>query len=207
MRAALAVSYDLLDAHEQRLVRRLSVFVGGCTLEAAEAVCEAGDVDLLDAITSLVNWSLLRRGEHPDGQVRFTMLEVIREFGLEQLDAQGEADAVRLAHARHYLAFAEESAQQLRGEAPETALKLLRLEYANLRLALEWLLERVPAEGVRLAVALGGYWAQDGLYSEGYEWIRRALDTRETEPSLRVSLMFSAGELVNPPGFPGDDFV
>jgi predicted ATPase len=195
MRAAIAWSYDLLEAHERALVRRLAVFASGCTLEAAEAVCEAADVEVLDAVTSLVDKSLLRHREQFDGQVRFTMLEVVREFGLEQLDAEGEADAVRLAHARHFINAAEASEQAIRGAAPGTAIKLLALEYENVRLALGFLLERLPEECTRLVSALLVFWHTRNLYSEGCEWIGRVLAASEVEPSVRVKLLHGAGDL------------
>ena len=109
LRDTIAWSYDLLDEPERRLFRRLAVFVGGCTLEAAEAVCNAdGDlgIDVFDGIASLVDKSLLRQEDGPDGEPRFTMLETIREYGLEQLQASGEEAAIRRRHLAWFSDFA-----------------------------------------------------------------------------------------------------
>src|SRR5262249_37739698 len=116
LRDAIAWSYDLLDPAEQALFRRLSVFVGGCTFGAAEAVCNPdGDlaIDSLDGLASLIDKSLVRPEEQPDGEPRFGMLETIREFGLEQLTAHGEADAVQRQHAAFFAALVEAAGPQL----------------------------------------------------------------------------------------------
>ena len=119
LRAALAWSHDLLSAGEQRLLRRLAVFAGGCTLEAAEAVCafgageERGDggppsaSPVFDRLAALVDQSLLQQRDQPDGEPRFVMLETIREDGLERLEASGEAPATRRRHAEYYLGLLE----------------------------------------------------------------------------------------------------
>jgi predicted ATPase len=123
LRSTIAWSYDLLDAGEQTLFRRLSVFMGGCTLEAATAVCHAwGDLlapgDMLDGLASLVDKSLVRRQDpahesppthSPDDEPRFDMLETIRQFALERLVAQEDAEAVRCQHAAHFLALAQKA--------------------------------------------------------------------------------------------------
>jgi predicted ATPase/serine/threonine protein kinase len=195
MRGAIAWSYDLLEPDEQGLVRRLAVFAGGCTLEAVEAVCGGEDVEVLDDITSLVDKSLLRHREQLDGQVRFTMLEVVREFMAERLSAAGESDAQRAAHARHYARLGEDFAEAARSTDVDAPLKRLTLEYENLRSALGFLLDRAPMEGARLASALYPYWYFRGQYSEGSEWTRRALGVDEIEPSVRARLLLSAGEM------------
>ena len=119
MRDAIAWSYDLLDAPEQQLFRRLCVFAGGCTPEAAETVCaDAGaEPAVLAGLAALVDKSLLRRDDGPPGSVepRLVMLETIREYGLERLEASGEAEALRRRHAALYLALAEASEPELRG--------------------------------------------------------------------------------------------
>ncbi len=195
MRSAVAWSYDLLEESEQHVLRRLSVFAGGCLLQAAEAVCEAGDVEVLDAITSLADKSLLRHREQFDGQVRFTMLAVVREFGLERLDAEGEADSVRLAHARHYARFAAETKPLLKGANPGSAIRLATLEHENLRQTLDLLFDRAPGEAARLVVSLWPFWQMSGLFSEGYAWIERALRVRAIDPPDRVVLLLGAGDI------------
>src|SRR5262249_16655510 len=110
LRTAIAWSYDLLNEGERRVFRRLAVFAGGCTLEAGEAVCnQAGDLglDVFDGIASLVDKSLLRHEDPVEGEPRFRMLETIREYGLEQLAASGEAAALQRRHAEYYLRLAE----------------------------------------------------------------------------------------------------
>ena len=118
LRGALDWSYKLLDADEQRLFRRLSVFVGGRTLEAAEAVCNGGGdlgPGVQDAMLSLVEKSLLQQQEGPGGETRFWMLETIHSYASEHLDESGEAETVRRAHAEYYLALTEQGEPHLRG--------------------------------------------------------------------------------------------
>lgn len=195
MRSAIAWSYDLLEKFEQQLLRRLSVFSGGCVYEAAEAVCGQGDVEALDAITSLVDKSLLRHREQFDGQVRFTMLEVVREFGLEQLDEAGETGSVTLAHAHHYSGFAAANMPELRGSTPGNAIRRLTLDHENLRQALEVLFDRAPDEAAELAATLWPFWDMSGHYSEGYDWIVRALEASSIDPSTRVKMLLGAGDI------------
>ena len=109
-------SYDLLSAEEQRLFRRLAVFARGCTLEAAEAVCDPADdlgLDILEGVTSLLEKSLLRRDGGPDGEPRVAMLKMIREYALDRLAASGEEEALRARHAAVFLALAEEAEPHL----------------------------------------------------------------------------------------------
>ncbi len=189
MRNAIAWSHHLLSPGEQVLFRRLAVFVGGFTLEAAESVGEPGrgveesgrrahpSPDTLDVTAALVDASLVQAEVGPDGGTRYRMLETIREFAAEQLAASGEADAVRARHAAHYLAFAEryELAQLL--PDGDRALALLEEDHANLRAALGWLDERGNAGAfLRLAASLGHFWTDQGHYPEGRAWLERALD-------------------------------
>ncbi|MHB8574204.1 MAG: TIR domain-containing protein [Dehalococcoidia bacterium] len=165
LRGAIQWSYDLLDAGEQALFRRLSVFAGGCTLESAEAVAannysqlttDYAFPDVLDGIESLVEKSLLRRGEESAaGETRFSMLGTIRAFGLEQLEAAGELDAARDAHAAYYLAQAEAAAPHLWTARRDQYLRWADIESDNLDASLRQLLDRGDAEaGARLVFAL-----------------------------------------------------
>jgi predicted ATPase/DNA-binding XRE family transcriptional regulator len=142
LRGTIAWSYGLLTDAEQRLYRRLAVFVGGCSVEAAERVCadssDGGDV--LDGLASLVDKSLLAQEESPDGEARFAMLETIREFGLEQLAASGEAAAVRARHTAYFLNMVETAGPVLLG-APGLRLRLAA-EQDNIRAALRSLVEQ-----------------------------------------------------------------
>jgi predicted ATPase/transcriptional regulator with XRE-family HTH domain len=180
LRNTIAWSYDLLNDNEQQLFRRLSVFVGGCTLDAAEAVCNvAGDlnVDVLDGVASLVDKNLLRQVEGKAGEPRFTMLETIREYALERLEASGEAEALRGQHTEYYLALAETAEPEL--HRAEQLLWLQRLEHEldNLRAALAWSQTSAgDAEtGLRLAGALGPFWHMRSHWSEGRMWLIRIL--------------------------------
>src|SRR5262249_11842107 len=117
LRATIAWSYDLLAPEEQQLFRRLAVFVGGGTFEPIEAVVDAGGdlgLDLLDGLSSLVNKSLLRQDEQPDGEPRLLMLDTVREFALEQLGSSGEEGALRQRHTNYYTSLAEEAEPKLR---------------------------------------------------------------------------------------------
>jgi len=181
IRNTIAWSYDLLTEAEQTLFRRLSVFVGGCTLEAAEAVCNAdGDLpmEVVEGIAALLDKSLLRQEEGSDGEPRVTMLETIREYALERLAERGEADAIRQQHATYFLKFAEEHDPWPRIHAPSQEHWLARLdaEHENLRAASEWFAEQGEAEcGVRLAGALVGFWADHFHWDEGRAWLEAAL--------------------------------
>ena len=139
MRDAVAWSYDLLDDTEQRAVQRLSVFGGGCNLDAAAAVAlfDGTEVtDVLDLVSGLVDQSLLSRGEGPGGEPRFVMLEAIREYGLERLVLSGDEPMVRRAHADHFLGVVETAAPHLVGAEQGAWLDRLEAELANVRVAL-----------------------------------------------------------------------
>jgi predicted ATPase len=160
LRGAIAWSYDLLEVEEQVLFRRLAVFVGGCTLEAVEAVVgDSLDLDLVDALASLVDKSLVWETEEQAGtsypEPRFSMLETIREYAWEQLVASAEAEPVRERHATHYLALVESTRKVWDGPRHLTLRTRLRREQANLRAALLWSEEHPDAEiGPRVAAAL-----------------------------------------------------
>jgi non-specific serine/threonine protein kinase len=177
MADAIAWSYDLLSGEEQALFRRLSIFVGGCTLEAAEAVADLGEQSsLLGTIAALVDHQLLMVLDQPGGHPRFTMLEILREYAAERLAESGERAACHQRHARYFLNLAE---QYEFGEVlpeGEAAVALLDREQANLRVALSWL-ETSGETGafLRLAGGLGIYWSGQGLYREGRAWLERAL--------------------------------
>ena len=193
--ATIAWSYDLLDDHEQALFRRLSVFVGSCSFEAAEVVCDADP----DTSQSLLDKSLLRRRDVAAGP-RYWMLETIREFAIRRLDATEEAQGLRRRHAEHFLAIADEIA--LRGERASLFAEwspVTGADDANFRAALEHAHATRDAElELRLAVALWGlFWAR-GLWSEG----RRALETAlngypAAPPALRSRALVGAGFLAD----------
>jgi predicted ATPase/serine/threonine protein kinase len=176
MRGAIAWSYDLLDDQEKTLFNRLSVFVGGCSLEETESVCNSeGDleIDFLDGVTSLVDKSLLRLKEHEGSEGRFSMLQTIREFGLEQLSESGEADAMRSHHLNFYMRLAEQAESELIGASQPSWLARLEEEHDNFRAALLFSKQSDKLEsGLRLAGALWRFWDVRAHVSEG----RAALD-------------------------------
>lgn len=172
LRDAIAWSYALLEPDEQRLFRRLSVFAGGCTVELAEAVCNAdGDhrLDVLDGVSALIEKSLLREVDGPAGEPRYRMLETIREFALEELEASGEAEAVRRQLVVQVLQFA-------RGCAAAGDLRRLDAELDNALAVLGWCVTRVELGlGARLFWALRYYLYNRGLGIEMEAWRQRLL--------------------------------
>jgi predicted ATPase/DNA-binding XRE family transcriptional regulator/Tfp pilus assembly protein PilF len=208
MRDAIAWSYDLLSAGEQALFRRLAIFTGGWTLEAAEAVRGAGEQmpPVYDGIAALIDQSLIRTAEDEGGQIRFVMLETIREYGLEQLAASGEREAVRRAHADCYLDLAERARPQWSGPEQATWLARLIAEHDNFRAALAWAREHDAKAGLQLAEALGPLWLRFGYYVEGRDWLETLL-ARVPEVSwdeasllLRANALNQAGVLATPLG-------
>jgi predicted ATPase/class 3 adenylate cyclase len=193
MRNTLAWSYDLLQSEEQRLFCRLAVFVGGCTLGAAEAVCAAPagfvslELDPLDGLSALVDHSLVQQREE-GGEPRFGMLQVIREYALEQLEASGEAEALRRVHTAHYLALAERAEPELSGSEQGVWLEWLEREHDNLRAALGWARERREMEtGLRLAGALGRLWFRRGHLREGRAWVEALLALDEGATTVETA--------------------
>lgn len=179
LRNTIDWSFDLLREGEKTLFRRLAVFVGGSSLEATEAVCNTeGDLpgDVLAGLIALVDMSLVRPVEPPDGESRFGMLETIREYALECLETSGEAHLIRRAHAAFYLSLAEEGFPERRGRQEAQWLARLTQEHDNLRAALEWSLAVGEAEmGLRLAGVLGNLWNARGQFSEGGAYLTRAM--------------------------------
>jgi predicted ATPase/DNA-binding CsgD family transcriptional regulator len=209
LRAAITWSYDLLDQAEQAVFCRLGVFVGGFTLEAAEAVCaedRPGDNSILpsstmvDHLQSLLDKSLLRSDATSDGEPRFRLLETIREFGLEQLAANGESGAVQERHARFFLALAEEADQSLAERVQRVWLDRLEADYDNLCTVLDWSLTApTGAEiGPRLATALALFWQVRGPVSTGRAWLRWVLarvDGDACPPWMQVRVLSAASLL------------
>jgi len=200
LQAALDWSYDLLTEAERRLFCRLAVFNGGCTLAAAEAV--AGETGVaatavLDGLEALLDHSLLRRGEGPEGEPRFVMLESIHRYAAGRLAECDDGDAVR-RHAGYFAALAEAAAPHLRGPEQGRWLARLTADHANLRAALAWLLgDGQPAQALELAAALARFWWLRGHLSEGRRWLAQALDAAagEADPALRARALGGAGAL------------
>jgi predicted ATPase/DNA-binding CsgD family transcriptional regulator len=195
LRATLEWSYDLLSGRERRLFRRLSAFVGGCTLSAAEALCRALDpaeIHVFEAITSLLDKSLVQRREEEGSEPRLLLLETVREYAWEQFSADEEVEAVRQAHAAYYLTLAEEAEPHLYGAEQDRWQKLLEREQGNLRAALQWLVEGQTTEkkemALRVASALARFWEVQHRLQEGRTFLERALVGSEeaVAPSVRA---------------------
>ena len=226
LRALLDWSYELLTPGEQALLRRLSVFPGGWTLEAAEAIGEElravegqpGDTTLgvamarpepgyearpvLDLLENLINKSLvLGLGCTPGEPWRYRLLETVRHYAAERLAEQGELTVTRRAHAMHYLALAEEAEPQLTGADQGRWLARLEAEHDNLRAALAWLREHGPAEqGQRLAAALWRFWHLRGHFDEGLRWLEALATGDLGAPVARAKALHGAGMLAHEQG-------
>jgi predicted ATPase/DNA-binding SARP family transcriptional activator/Tfp pilus assembly protein PilF len=208
LRATLDWSYDLLDPVEQQLLARLAVFAGGFTLAAAEAVCGADDGlewSVLDGLTGLVANSLLRRDDQPsdaDGvepaeASRLRLLQTVREYAWERLQASGEADAITGRHAAHFVALAEQAWPELWGADQERWFARLDREYDNLRAALTWAQTRPdPQLLVRLAGALGPYWEARGQVSEAHRWLDAALAAQPASLWARARTLMAKSRLL-----------
>ncbi len=185
MRATLDWSHELLSGEEKAVFRRLSVFAGGFTLEAAEAVGPQPDAagetdieDVLELLGRLVEQSLVVAQPSEDGaEMRYAMLEPVRQYGLELLQHSDEAEEARRRHAEYYMVLAERAAPELNGPAQGAWSDRLEEEHDNLRAALLWAFERGEyGLGLRLAGALGEFWYTRGYLSEGRRWLQAALE-------------------------------
>jgi predicted ATPase/DNA-binding winged helix-turn-helix (wHTH) protein/predicted negative regulator of RcsB-dependent stress response len=171
LRNTIDWSHGLLNEAEQKLFRRFAVFVGGCTLEGAEAICNTGldlGIDLFDGLSSLVDKNLIQRIDRLDSEARFTMLETIREYALEHLVSTGEEAATRRAHAAYCLVLAEEGNPELSSTERTAWLDRCELEIDNFRNALDWLFSQREFDwGLRLSMALFRYWDMREHMTEG----------------------------------------
>jgi predicted ATPase/DNA-binding SARP family transcriptional activator/DNA-binding CsgD family transcriptional regulator len=174
LRATLDWSHDLLSENERALFRRFSVFAGGWTLEAAEAVCPGGGIDedeVLDILGGLVDKSLVVAGTEGGGAVRYRMLEPVRQYATEKLEESGEADDVLDQLAEFFVILAEEAESALLGANQGVWLDRLQTEHDNIRAVFAWALGNGDKSlGLRLAGALVEYWMACGLYDEGRGW-------------------------------------
>jgi predicted ATPase/class 3 adenylate cyclase len=183
LRKTIDWSYLLLNPAEQLLFRRLAIFVGSYTLDAIEEICN-GDralpIAMIDGVAALVDHSLVRQAEGPDGEPHFMMLEMIRTYGRERLAEQGEIELQRWRHVTYYLALAQRAEVHLRG--PQQAVWLDHLESAhdNLRASLAWFLEEQAELGVQLAGLLWWFWYYQSHFSEGLHWLTQLLEHTET---------------------------
>lgn len=219
LRAMIDWSYGLLTTQEATLLRRLSVFSGAFTLEAAEAVCANDEIDayeVLDLLAALVDKSLVVYDDQ--GEVaRYRMMETIRQYARDRLLETSEAAAIRSRHRDHYLAFAERSQVRQSTEGIATVLKDVAAEIDNLRAAMEWSIAEADSpldpnlsepeacaaqKALRFVAALWRFWYTRGHYAEGIEFAGRALDREDSqrETSVRAHAFSAAGNLSRLPG-------
>jgi predicted ATPase/DNA-binding XRE family transcriptional regulator len=213
MRDTIAWSYDLLPEVEQVCFRRLAVFVGGFTLEAADAAVSRGVEESrsreengplsstpFDLLASLVDQSLLRPLDSADGEPRFAFLETMREFALERLAVNGETERARREHAAFFLALTERAERELTGPAQGDWLNRLEVEHDNLRAALAWAIEHDAIAAVRMAGALWRFWYMRGHLREGRGWAEAALARGGGAPAARAKAFHAAGDLAQEQG-------
>ncbi len=189
MRDTLAWSASLLSPEERMLFRRLAVFVGGCTVKAAETVCarpqgaSSLEIEVLAGLARLVDLSLIQRREEEGGEPRFGMLHVVREYALEQMEASGESAALGWTHSTYFEALAEDAYRSvMRGPVAAECVRQLEREHDNLRGALGWLRAHGEAQrGLRLAVGVSALWEHAGSFAEGLRWLEGFLAMGGTE--------------------------
>jgi len=208
LRRAMDWSHELLTAEEQKVFRRLGVFAGGFTLEAAEGVANAGEdleLDVFDGVASLVDKSLLQQTGEAAGEARYGMLETVREYGIERLGASGEEPETRRAHAAYFLVLAEEGAPQMySGSEQAVWLERFFAEHDNIRAALAWLTVTGNAEwGLRLVRALSQFWVEHAHPAEGRQRVAALLKLPGASAPLRMRALSIAVTLCNRQG----DFV
>jgi predicted ATPase/DNA-binding winged helix-turn-helix (wHTH) protein len=199
LRKTIDWSHDLLNEGERKLFRRLSVFVGGCTLEAAEAVCDTSrdlGIDLFEGLSSLVDKNLVQRADRAGAEPRFAMLETIREYALERLADSGEQPAARRAHGAYCLVLAEEGNPELGPADRARWLSQCDAEIDNFRFALDWLFETLDLDwGLRLSMALFRFWDMREHLAEGrarLETVLRLAGAGHSRERARVSHFLGA---------------
>ena len=194
LRGAIDWSYELLDEAEQVMFRRMSVFGGGCTVDAVEAVCALPEpeVDAVDVVSSLHDKSLLQRDETASGGMRVAMLETIRQYAIERLDATPEAMQIRSRHAAFFLDLAEEASRHVRGPDGPQWLGRLRGELDNFRAAIRWAIDSGDLDpGLRLAAALDPLWIFENHQREGRRHLEELLARPHVEgrPEARAAAL------------------
>jgi predicted ATPase/DNA-binding SARP family transcriptional activator len=206
LRAALDWSYNLLPESERVLLSRLSVFAGGCSLEAAEAVCAGGEIEtgaMLDLLMHLVDKSLLNFTQQ-GAETRYRMLETIRQYAAEKLQASGEEAQLAAQHGSWFLQLAEEAEQLMWQSASSDYLVRLEAEHDNFRAALRWSIEHAEVEmGLRIAGALWRFWEVRGYLNEGRKWMETLLELeagREAAPLVRAKAFSRAGAIARDQG-------
>ena len=198
LHGAIAWSHDMLDEGDRMIFAALGTFVSGASLEAIEAVCSEPDLDVFECLESLVDKSLVRRDELPEGEVRFGMLETIREFARERLAESGREPDVRRRHAAWYLDLAERTQPHLMSREKGRSLDLLDVEHDNLRAAIGWAVEAGHVEtAMRLVSALWRFWQMRGHLAEGLGHASAAIAMPDAEqyPECLARALDAAGGL------------
>jgi predicted ATPase/DNA-binding NarL/FixJ family response regulator len=201
LQAAIDWSYDLLTEPEQLLLQRLSVFVGGCSLNEAETVCAGDSIepqDVLDLLASLVQKSLVTAATLQRIEARYTLLETIRQYGQEKLKKAGEWHVIRDRHLNCFSDLAQETDLKIRGEYQQLWLNWLEGENDNMRAALAWSLESAQIEtGLRTAIALFQFWTIRDYVQEGLTWFQRLVSRSryEVDPLVRSNALARAATL------------
>jgi predicted ATPase/DNA-binding XRE family transcriptional regulator len=201
LRGAIDWSYNLLNTDEQTLFCRLGVFVGGCTLEAIEAVCNPDSslsTDITEGLAALLDKSLLQRTDGVGVEPRFTMLETIREYALEALAERGEAELLWRRHATYFLGLAEQGSPELWGPDQVAWLNRLEREFDNMRAVFTWSMEEADTVGIalRLAEALSSFLAVRGHIHEKQTWLRRILAMGHSlTEQARAAALYMAAEM------------
>jgi non-specific serine/threonine protein kinase len=203
LRATMNWSHELLPEDEQTLFRRLTVFAGGFTLEAAESVCAGEDLErdeVLELLSHLVDKSLVTAQEK-GGETRYRLLEMVRKYGREKLDGAEEVNEVGRRHASFYVELAEEAEPELKGEGQVAWLERLETEHDNLRAAMRWLLDRGESEeAARLGWALWLYWGIRAHFAEGRRYMEQALSAKGSEDmpaSARAKALYVEAMMAN----------
>ena len=202
MRAAVKWSFDLLGDDEKLLFARLSVFEGGFTVEAAEDIAAgAEELSVLDIITTLLECNLLTSKDQPDGSVRMRMLEVVREFAVDQLESGDEANPIRRRHAGYFREFSETAEPHVLGDRSIEWLEKLESEHDNMLSAIAWSLENDPAAAAVMASALRYFWSGRGYFSRGLQVLGAVLEQSSDLPlEIRFKLQNGIGQLARNSG-------
>ncbi len=207
MHNTITWSYDLLNTREQKLFQRLAVFMGGCTLDAIEALCITLDgeaKEVLDDVTSLLDKSLVQSMEQAGNEFRLHMLETVREYGLEALTNSSEKEGTRKAHAVYYLQLSEKAESELHGPQQMLCLELLEQEHENIRAAMQWSIEPEQAQEGRerkeIALRLGGalewFWHRRGYTHEGRTFLEQALGGSEEGGAMMLARALNAAGML-----------
>ena len=195
LRAAIDWSYSLMPPAEGQLFAQLGAFVGGCTLEAVEASCVIASLDVVDGIAALLDRSMVRHSLTPNGEPRFTMLEMVREYALECLAASGNEALTRQRIAAYYAALVQTAAAHFHDAEQSTWFDRLEREHDNLRATLTWYISHDPTAGLQLAALLRDFWHARGHMSEGRTWLTTLLALADSASLTRAQALATAGFL------------